>query len=658
MIANFRKSLRSWATVGLLLIALIAIVVTGFGTGGFGGLGSLTKSGGSDDGDRLVTVEGKAITASEARRIINRAFTIARQQQPTLDMATFLNQGAFDGVLNQMIGDRAVEAFAIRQGLLVSTRMIDGQIASAPVFRNFTGQYDEAVRRQWMEANNYSDQQLRDELTQQSYRRLLVGPVSIGSRLPESVIREYANLMLERRQGVVAVVPTQLLAAGINPSEAEIAAFYRANRAAFTIPERRVIKYAVIGQEQVANTPAPTEAEIATVYSHSTQRFGARETRTIQSIVLQSQQAADAFAARVRGGTSFVAAAQEAGFTAADVTFADQTRDQFANSTNPQVAAAAFAAAQGAVVGPTRSELGYHVVRIDHVTTIAARPLEAVRGEISAWLTQRKRADALAALVAQAEDELSNGASFEEVARAHNLTIVTTPPVTSAGQAVGTTPPWTAPADLAPLLHAAFDIDAENPEAQIETIAANARFALVGVDRVAAAAPAPLAEIQQQVRAALVQQRAAQQARALADRIVARINAGTPAAQAFAEAQPRIQNSRPVDLRFLDINRPGQQVPPPLIALFRLPQGHARVVPAENGAGWFIVVHQQRTAGDASTNAHLVDQMRTQLNRDVGEELAQEFSRAIEQHSEVSRNEEAIQRARQQMLGNATPPAS
>jgi peptidyl-prolyl cis-trans isomerase D len=297
-------------------------------------------------------------------------------------------------------------------------------------------------------------------------------------------------------------------------------------------------------------------------------------------------------------------------------------------------------------------------VRIDHVTAIAARPIEAVRGEIAAAIDQRKRADALTALVSQVEEQLSNGASFEEVARAHNLPIVTTPPVTAAGQPIGASAPWTAPADLTPLLRAAFDIDAEDPEPAIETIAANQRFALLGIDRGVPAAPAPLAQIAQQVRDAFIQQRARQLTRALADRIVARINAGTPAAQALAEAQPRIQNARSVDLRRLDISRQGQQVPPPLIALFSIPQGRARVMPAENNAGWFIVVHSQRTPGDASGTPALIQTTRTQFNSSVNEELAQQFARAIELRSDIQRNEEAIQGARRQMTGNATPPTS
>ena len=296
-------------------------------------------------------------------------------------------------------------------------------------------------------------------------------------------------------------------------------------------------------------------------------------------------------------------------------------------------------------------------MRVDHVTTVAARPLESVRGEIAAAIERRKRADALATLIQQAEDQLSNGASFEEVARAHNLAIVTTPPVTATGQPAGGAP-WTAPPELAPLLHSAFDIDAENPEAAVETITANERYALLGIDRVVPAAPAPLAEISAQVRDALIQQRARQQTRALADRVVQRINAGTPAAQAFAEAQPRISNTRNVDLQRVQLSHQGQQVPPPLIALFSLPQGHASVLPAENNAGWYIVVHVRRTPGDASTNPALVQSARTQFNSSVSEELAQQFARAIVLRSDVTRNEEAIRRARQQLTGNATPPPS
>ena len=652
MISGFRKSLRSWIVVAILFFSLVAIVVTGFGTGGFGGLGSLSGGRGGATGDALATVEGRSVSASEINDLVNRQYANARQQQPTLDMASFLAQGAFEQLLAQTITARALQAFGAGQGLTVSQRMIDREIVNIPAFRSLTGQFDQNVMRQQLQAQNLSESQFRESVAQSLMQRQLLGPVALGTRVPEGVAREYANLLLERRRGLVGVVPIETLAAAISPTDAEIAQFYRTNRIAFTVPERRVVKYALIGMEQVAQTGQATEAEIQAVYRNSPNSYGPRETRTLQAIVLPSQQAAQAFAARVRGGADFVAAAAPAGFAAGDVTFANQTRAQFERVANAEVAAAAFAAAQGALVGPIRSELGYHVVRVERIVATPARPLEAVRGEIAAAIESRKRTEALGTLVSRVEERLSDGASFEEAARAEHLAIVTTPPITAAGQPSGDSQ-WVLAPELRPILASAFEIDADDPQPVVEQITPNERFALLGIEQVLPAAPPPLAQIVPEVRAALIRERARTQARALADLIARRINSGTAAATAFAEAQPRLPAPRTVDVRRLDISRQGQQVPPPLITLFSIPQGRARVVAAENNAGWFIVVHQQRTAGDASGTPQLIQSTRTEFGNSASEELAQQFARAVEQRSEVSRNQDAIRRARQQIGGGA-----
>lgn len=651
MLSGFRKSLRSWVVVAILFFSLVAIVVTGFGTGGFGGLGSLSGGGRSAAGDTLATIDGQTLSADEVNDLVNRQFANARQQQPTLEMAAFLAQGVFEQTVDQLITARALESFGGRQGLVASPTMIDREIVNIPAFRNLTGQFDQNVMRQQLQAQNMSETAFRTNVAQTLMRRQLLGPVVLGTRVPEGVAREYANLLLERRRGTIGTVAIQTIAQGINPTDAEIAAFYRRNRVAFTVAERRAIKYALIGPEQVGEAGQASDAEILAVYRNSPLSYGPRETRTLQSVVLPSRQAADAFAARVRGGASFVDAAAQAGFAAGDVTFANQTRAQFEQVTNAEVAAAAFAAAQGAVAGPLRSELGYHVVRVERITATPARPLEAVRAEIAAAIESRKRTDALAALVSRVEDRLSDGASFEEAARAEHLTIVTTPPITESGQPGGDNP-FVLASELRPMLRSAFEIDAEDPEPVVEQLAANQRFVLLGIDRVLPAAVPPLAEVLPQVRIALIRERALAQSRALAERIAAQINAGTPVAQAFAQAQPRVE-PRPVEMRRLDISRAGQQVPRELMTLFSIPQGRARVVPAEGNAGWIVVAHQQRTPGDASTNPQLIQQARTQFSSDASEELAQQFARAIELKSEVSRNEEAIRRARQQLGGGA-----
>jgi peptidyl-prolyl cis-trans isomerase D len=456
--------------------------------------------------------------------------------------------------------------------------------------------------------------------------------------------------LLERRQGSIGVIPTELLRAGIAPTDAEVANFFRSNIARFTIPERRVIRYAMIGPEQVAGAIEPTEAEIAEQYRQNAATYGPRETRDLQSIVLPDQAAAQAFAQQVRGGTAFAEAASAAGFSATDIAVADQSRDQFAQVTSAEVAQAAFSAAQGALVGPIRSPLGFHLVRVEAIERTPARPLAEVRDEIAAAVRQRKLVDALGGLVTRIEDRLADGASLEEAAASERLQLQSTPPVTESGRAPGQA--WQPPAELQPLLRTAFEMDPDEPEPIIEQIEPNQRFALVGLGQVAPAAPPPLEQARDEVRAVMIERLALERGRAIGRQIVQRINGGMAPAEAFAQVQPRIPPPQPVDMQRIEISRAGEQAPPPLVTLFSLPQGRAHLIPAPAGRGWFIVHHGQRTPGNASERPEIIATTRSEFTSSSAAELAEQFARAIERTVEVQRNPEVIQQARQRLVGS------
>ncbi len=649
MLASFRRSVRTWAAGAILLFALIAIVVTGFGTDGMGGLGAV---GGGQTSEALVRVGGQSVTDRELNTIINQQFRQARTQQPTLDMATFLQAGAFDGILNQMALGAAIRAFGDEQGMVVSQRMIDRELLKIPQFRNFSGQFDMNVFRQALDRQGLDENQVYEDIADSLMQRQIMLPIGNGLRTPDTIAREYANLLLERRRGAIGVIPAERLSAGINPTPSQLTAYYTRNRGRFTIPERRVIRYAMIGPEQLGAAAQASDAEIAAYYRQNQATYGPRETRDLQQIVLPDRNAATAFANRVRGGTPFADAAAQAGFSARDINLAGQTRQQHSEATSAAVANAAFGAQQGAVVGPLQGSFGFYVIRVERITTTPARPLESVRAEIAAAVSQRKIADALAAVVTRIEEQVSDGNSLEEIARAERLQLVTTPPITATGQVPGQV--WAVPPELQPLLTAAFEIDPENPEPLVEQVTPNQRFALVGIERVVPAAPPPLAQIQDAVRIAFIQETALGRARTVAQQIVDKINRGMPAAQAFAEAQNGLEAPRSVDMQRLEISRGGQQVPPPLLALFSLPQGRARLLPAPNGAGWFVVNHVQRTPGDARTQPTLIATTRAEFSQSAAVEMQQQFARAVERQLGAERNAEAIARARQQLLGDAT----
>ncbi|HYN46763.1 MAG TPA: hypothetical protein VES64_08735, partial [Allosphingosinicella sp.] len=103
----------------------------------------------------------------------------------------------------------------------------------------------------------------------------------------------------------------------------------------------------------------------------------------------------------------------------------------------------------------------------------------------------------------------------------------------------------------------------------------------------------------------------------------------------------------------LEISRGGSQVPAPLITLFSIPQGRARVLAAPNNAGWFIVAHEERTAGNSASDPALITTTRQQFTTSASEEIAQQFARSVEARALIERDADAIRRARLQAGGGA-----
>ena len=120
------------------------------------------------------------------------------------------------------------------------------------------------------------------------------------------------------------------------------------------VPEQRVLKIAPIGPEQVANLTA-TPQEIQAYYDSHQDAYGAKDIRTISQAVVPDQKVAAGIAQRAKSGQSFVDAAKPAGLGAADVAVGEQTKAQFTDLAGTKVAAAAWGAQPGDVIGPIQS---------------------------------------------------------------------------------------------------------------------------------------------------------------------------------------------------------------------------------------------------------------------------------------------------------------
>jgi peptidyl-prolyl cis-trans isomerase D len=646
MISFFRRALSSWIVLGLLGLIMIAFIVTGVGTPG--GLGNISGA----SGDTVATIGKERLTSTEVTQRAQIALQGVQQEQQGITMAAFVQQGGVDSLVQQLIDAKAIEHWANEQGIAASKRLVDGDIASIPAFHGLSGKFDETTYRNLLAERRITEAQFRRDLTGDAIRRQILVPISASARAPLSLVTPYASLMLEARKGQIGIVPTELRPPGNVPTEADLNAWYSAHLAQYTMPERRVLRYALISKAQLKQQPQVSDAEIANFYKANAAEYGATETRSFSQVVLPDEAAAKAFAAKVKAGTSFAAAAQGAGFTPADTALGTRTEAALSELASADVAKAAFAALQGGTTEPLKSPLGWHVVHVDGVKSAAAKPLASVRETIATSIQKQKTDEAIVDLIAQIEDEIADGSTFDEVAKARALKIVSTPAILPNGAAPESNG-WTAPAELQVLLKPAFESSSDD-DPTVENIGNGELHALLKVDHVVPSAPIPLAKVKDRVTNDLMVDRASVRAQAVAKSILAKVNGGVPFARAIAEADIRLPPPQPAGGRQIDLLQSGRPVPPPLALMFGMKSGEAKLLEAPDKKGWFLVHLDSIEKGNVASMPGLAQSTQSEFSRMMAEEFQQQFSAAISQSVGVTRNAAALAKLKRELAGAAS----
>jgi peptidyl-prolyl cis-trans isomerase D len=643
MLSFFRRIIHSRVGV-VVTLGILGVIALAFAAGD---ITNVRGDGATLSGGEVAEVDGAGITEAELRQRTQTAMQSIRQRDPSITMEGFIAQGGLKLVLDRAIDALALRKYADRIGVVVGKKTIDGEIASIPAFQGPDGRFSQQTYENVLGQQRITEAQLREDMTRDIVTRYLVSPTAGASQVPAQLAQPYASLLLERRQGLVGYIPVSAVPAGAAPTEQEIANYYARNRGRYTVPERRSARYALVRAEQVAQAAKPTEQEIAQAYRQQAARFAASEKRTVTQVVIADEAAATVIATRVKGGQSMADAARGAGLEPATFTSVDKAT--LARQTSVAVADAAFANAKGTVVGPVRSPLGWHVVRVDAVEATPAKTLAEVRGELSTELAKQKAADALTQVHDGIDDAIGEGATFDEIVADHKLTPATTPALLASG--VNPDAPATQP-DAATARIAGTVFTAEPGDApQIVQTAPDGSFALVAVGNVVPAAPRPIAQVREQLVKDLVAERSLAAARTIANAAVGKVGRGVPIDRALSETGLRLPPPQRINLTRGELAGQGRQLPPSVALMFSMASKRAKLLEAPNRTGWYVVYLDSIQNGDASGNPALIAQTRAGLGSVVGQEYVAQFAAAVRAKLGVKRDEGAIAKVQRELSG-------
>ncbi|MFN2100613.1 SurA N-terminal domain-containing protein [Altererythrobacter sp. MF3-039] len=643
MIHFFRRFFQSKIGLGITF-AFLGLIAFAFASSD---VANTAVFGGVAGGDRVAVVGDAKISTSDLSRATSNAVDQIRQQDPTITIQAFAEQGGIEDVLDQLIAQTAISEYARKHGLRAGTNLVNSEIIGNPAFRGASGNFDQQAYQGILAQQGLSDALVREQIASGLYAQQLLAPAGFAANAPASIARRYAALARERRVGTIATLPSSAYAPTGNPTNAELTSFYNDNREVFVRPERRVIRYATFGTEALDGSIEPTENEIAARYEQNRAQFAASEERVITQIIVPTEAGANALRARLDGGASIAGVAAEAGFQTSQI--GPIEKDALGQQFSTAVANAVFAASRGGIAAPARSGLGWHVVRIDNVNAIAARSLADAREELAETIRAEKRRLAISDLSARVEEEIDEGVALAEMAEQLGAEIQSTAPVTSDGRVFGN-PSQTIPPVLGPALSTAFQMQEGEP--QLAEIQPGQLFLIYEVSEITESAAPPLAQIRQQAITQWRIDEGSKGARAAADRVLARLGGGTTLEAAIAEEEPNLPGIDRMNLTREQVAQAFQQgVPAPLALMFSMAKGSSKKLEGPSGIGWFVIDLDEISVEEIAANDPLVARTQRELGQALGSEYIDQLTVAMREEVGAERNDPAIAAVRRQLTG-------
>lgn len=642
MITAIRRMFSS-AVGKVLALGFLVFIGLAFALTDVSNIGNFSGVAGGD----VAKVGSKGIGVGELRQQVQRSYEQARQQQPTLTLAAFVESGGLDNALKTMIEARAFTLYARELGFAASKRQIDGRIADTPQFFGVAGKFDQAAYARFLQQQGLSDAEVREDFERQILFEQIISPIASVPAVSPSLARPYAALLLEERKGNATFIAASALAPTTTPDDKTLATFLTQNRVRYSLPERRVLRYAVFDRSAVPVAPV-TDAEIAKAFKDNAARYAASETRRLAQVIAPTRAAADKIAAAARGGQSLDAAALANGLSSSFTQPLSQSA--FASQSSAATAKSVFAAARGAIVGPVEAPLGFAVYRVAEVNVIPARTLAQATPELRQQLGATKAQEAMVTFYNSVQDAVNNGASVEEIAAERKLKLVETPAILPSGRAPDQAG-FALPAILAPMVNQAFQ-GATEGEGQLATLEQNQSFAVFDVKQIVASAPPPLAQIKDTL---IADWRLAQGHRAARDKaraIVKAVEAGQPlSAVATGTGVGAVQT---IGGTRAQLARDGQRVPPEVALLFSMSANSVKTLEIPGNRGWMVLsLGALPRPNPAAVDQARVDAVARPLAGAFGNELVAQLIADAKARVGVTINTDAVNQLKREMSGQS-----
>lgn len=379
----------------LLMVLLFLLVIPSFMLIGIDGY---TRMG--DAASKVATVNGKVITQTEWDAFHRAEMDRLRAGNPQLDLSQLDSPQIKYATLAQLVRDRVLSAAVLDEHLGVSDARLAAELqadSSVAALRRPDGSLNMDEYRRILATQGLTPQAFEAGIRADLAKRQVLGGVANSSFSTQTEADVAMNAFLEQREIRLTQFSPADYASQLNPSEAELQAFYKDNIGRYQAPESVKVEYLVLGLDQIKKTIEVSEPVLRKYYEQNSATLGQPPERrashiliaapkdapaperekakaTAQALLEQVRKAPDTFAEVAKKASNDEVSAASGG----DLGFFRSDR-----GTDPAIAKATFALAKaGDISDLVESDFGYHIVRLTEIKPSGVPAFEQVRAKL------------------------------------------------------------------------------------------------------------------------------------------------------------------------------------------------------------------------------------------------------------------------------------
>ncbi|HEY1774422.1 MAG TPA: SurA N-terminal domain-containing protein [Gammaproteobacteria bacterium] len=443
LIQAFRDNVPKWITGVILALLVIPFALWGINS-------YFTAS--SDNS--VATVNGDPITPGDYQRAYQNQY----QRLQQLYGAAFKPELIDEKKLHEQTIEMLVNATLLNQQIVkdhytVGDAQLVESIQQMPEFQA-DGKFSPQAYHNVLASVGLNPEQFEHDQRQQIVVERFEGSVQNSAVATPAEFDAQAALQGQQRQIDYLAVSSKRFLADAKASDADIQAYYKAHQAEFMTPEKVSLSYVELDEAQLAKEAQPTDADLQALYQQQIDKYKQDETRTARHILIAvngSDPKADAAAKakaddilkQIKAGGDFAKLAaqysDDKGSGRKGGELGDVPRGEMVK---PFEQALFGMTKPGEIVGPIRTQFGYHIIQLEKINAGTQKSFAEVKPQLIADYQKKTADDKYFAL----GDQLANLAyehpqSLDEVSKQLNLPIQTVDDVTrDAGTMVGANP--------------------------------------------------------------------------------------------------------------------------------------------------------------------------------------------------------------------------